>query len=81
MKPIESRVGSKGELFPPKEIREKLGLTPNAKILYRVSEGRLIIEPVARLEDLMSNQPMQIISQNELREERESISKHVEARR
>ena len=36
---IEGRVGSKGELFPPKEIRERLGLKPHTKVIYRVEEG------------------------------------------
>ncbi len=78
METVESRVGSKGELFPPKEIREKLGLAPNTRILYRVSEGKLIIEPVPSLEVLMSKKPMHIVSLDELREERETISRRVE---
>lgn len=79
METVESRVGSKGELFPPKEIREKLGLTPNTRILYRVQDGRLIIEPVPSLEELMSQENMHTVSLTELREERETISRRVEA--
>ncbi len=79
MEPVESRVGSKGELFPPKEIREKLGLAPNTRILYRVQDGRLIIEPVPSLEELMSKGNMHTVSLEGLREERETISRRVEA--
>mgnify|MGYP003884868031 CR=1 FL=1 len=42
----EGRVGSKGELFPPKEIREKLGLRPHTKVVYRVEGGKLVVEPI-----------------------------------
>jgi bifunctional DNA-binding transcriptional regulator/antitoxin component of YhaV-PrlF toxin-antitoxin module len=34
-----SRVGSKGELFTTKEIREKLGLKPNTRILLKVEDS------------------------------------------
>ena len=46
----KSRVGSKGELFPPKEIREKLGLRAHVKVIYKIEEGRLVVEPVPSLE-------------------------------
>ena len=38
----ESRVGSKGELFPPKEFREKLGLRARTKVIYKIESGRLV---------------------------------------
>ena len=50
----EGRVGSKGELFLPKEIREKLGLKPHTKVIYKIENGRLIVEPVPSLEELLS---------------------------
>jgi len=50
----ESRVGSKGELFPPKEVREKLGLKLHSKVIYKVEDGRLIVEPVPSLEEVLS---------------------------
>ncbi len=45
----ESRVGSKGELFPPKEMREKLGLKACTKVIFAMESGRLIVEPVLTL--------------------------------
>jgi AbrB family looped-hinge helix DNA binding protein len=39
-------VGKKGELFPPKGIREKIGLKSGSEVIYRVEKSRLIIEPV-----------------------------------
>lgn len=49
----KSRVGSKGELFPPKEIREKLGLRAHVKVIYKIEEGRLVVEPIPSLEDVL----------------------------
>ncbi|HYA77742.1 MAG TPA: AbrB/MazE/SpoVT family DNA-binding domain-containing protein [Verrucomicrobiae bacterium] len=42
----ESRVGSNGELFPPKEMREKLGLKAYTKVIFTIESGKLIVEPV-----------------------------------
>ncbi|RLE93788.1 MAG: hypothetical protein DRN04_05990 [Thermoprotei archaeon] len=46
-------MGSRGELFPPKEIREKLGLRPHMKVIYRVEKGRLIVGPIPSIEDVL----------------------------
>ena len=53
----ESRVGSKGELFPPKKLREKLGLKPHTKVIYKIEDGRLIVEPVPSIEELLKEPP------------------------
>ncbi|MFQ6068787.1 MAG: hypothetical protein ACE5KD_04495 [Candidatus Bathyarchaeia archaeon] len=52
----KSRVGSKGELFPPKEIREKLCLRAH-KIMYKIESGRLVVEPVPSLEEVLKETP------------------------
>ncbi len=59
---VEGRVGSKGELFPPKSIREKLGLKPHMRVIYRVKDGVLIVEPIPTLEDVMRKHPEVVIS-------------------
>lgn len=53
----KSQVGSKGELFPPKEIREKLGVRPHVKVIYKIEEGRLVVEPIPNLEDVLKELP------------------------
>jgi bifunctional DNA-binding transcriptional regulator/antitoxin component of YhaV-PrlF toxin-antitoxin module len=74
----ESRVGSKGELFPGKEIREKLGLSPHTRVIYRVEDGRLIVEPVPSLDDLLTQTPEIEITQEELDAERRELSRKAE---
>ena len=75
---VEGRVGSKGELFPPKEIREKLGLKPHTKVLLHVADGKLIVEPIPSLEDLMSREPLVTITLEEFRKFREELSRQTE---
>lgn len=74
----ESRVGSKGELFPPKEIRERLGLKPHAKVIYRVVDGQLVVEPVPSLEEAFE-EPQQVeITLEEFYAHRRELSRKAE---
>ena len=75
----ESRVGSKGELFPPKEVRKKLGLHAHTKVIYKIEEGRLIIEPVPTLEEVLSETPLVEITLEEFEKARKELSKKAEA--
>ncbi|MEM2507112.1 MAG: AbrB/MazE/SpoVT family DNA-binding domain-containing protein [Nitrososphaeria archaeon] len=74
----ESRVGSKGELFPPKEIREKLGLKAHAKVIYKIEDGRLIVEPVPNLEEVLTEQPIIEIILQEFHKFRKELSQKAE---
>lgn len=75
----ESRVGSKGELFPPKKIREKLGLKPRSKVIYRIEEGKLIVEPIPTLEDVLKEPTLIEITLNEFRNFRRELSRKAES--
>jgi len=74
----ESRVGSKGELFPPKEIRESLGLRPHVKVIYKVVDGRLLVEPVPTLEDILREPPSLEITLEEFHAFRKELSRKAE---
>ena len=76
---IEGRVGSKGELFPPKSIRRKLGLKPHMKVIYRVENGRLIVEPIPTLEDVLEKPPEIEISLEDFHKFRKELSKEAES--
>ena len=75
----ESRVGSKGELFPPKEMREKLGLKACTKVLYKVDSGRLIVEPIPTVKELLTRKATVEITLDEFHKERKSLSKLAES--
>ena len=75
----KSRVGSKGELFPPKEIREKLGLHAHVKVIYKIEEGRLIVEPVPNLEDVLKEPPSVEVTLEEFQRFRRELSRKAES--
>ncbi|MEM2972211.1 MAG: AbrB/MazE/SpoVT family DNA-binding domain-containing protein [Candidatus Bathyarchaeia archaeon] len=76
---VERRVGSKGELFPPKEIRERLGLQAGEKVVYRVEDGRLVVEPVPKLEDVFREPPLVELTLEEFHGFRREFSRKAES--
>jgi len=74
----QSRVGSKGELFPPKEIREKLKLNPHTKVIYKIEAGRLIFEPIPSLKEVLEEKPSVEISFEEFHKQRKELSTKAE---
>jgi AbrB family looped-hinge helix DNA binding protein len=75
----KSRVGSKGELFPPKEIREKLGLRAHTKVIYKIEDGRLVVEPVPNLEEVINETPSVEITLEEFHKHRKELSRKAES--
>jgi bifunctional DNA-binding transcriptional regulator/antitoxin component of YhaV-PrlF toxin-antitoxin module len=71
-------VGSKGELFPPKEIREKLGLHACKKVIYKVESGRLVVEPVPSLKEVLQKKPVVEITLDEFHKFRHDLSEKAE---
>lgn len=50
---VESKVGSKGELFLTKNIRNILGLHPGDKIFFEIKDEILIVRRVPDLLELL----------------------------
>jgi AbrB family looped-hinge helix DNA binding protein len=75
----KSRVGSKGELFPPKEIREKLGLRAHTKVIYKIEDGNLVVEPVPSLEEVIKEAPSVEITLEEFHKHRKELSRKAES--
>jgi len=44
-------VGKKCDLYPPKEIRRLLGIKPGQKVVYKVENGKLIVEIIPSIEE------------------------------
>ncbi len=74
----QSRVGSKGELFPPKEIRDKLKLNSRTKVIYKIESGRLIVEPVPSLQEVLREESSIEITLEEFHKQRKELSKKAE---
>jgi len=75
----KSRVGSKGELFPPKEIRQKLGLHAHVKVIYKIEDGRLVVEPVPSLEDVLKEPPSVEVTLEEFHGFRRELSRKAQS--
>jgi bifunctional DNA-binding transcriptional regulator/antitoxin component of YhaV-PrlF toxin-antitoxin module len=66
---IIGKVGSKGELFPPKKIRKQLGLEPNTVVEYIINpRGELVIRKVEAIEDILKLPPLTSVAIDELEE-------------
>jgi hypothetical protein len=74
----QSRVGSKGELFPSKEIREKLKLNAHSKVIYKIEAGRLIVEPIPTLKEMLEEKPSVEITLEEFHKQRKELSMKAE---
>ena len=74
----QSRVGSKGELFPSKEIREKLKLNAHTKVTYKIEAGRLIVEPIPSLKEVLEENSSVEITFEEFRKQRKELSTKAE---
>jgi bifunctional DNA-binding transcriptional regulator/antitoxin component of YhaV-PrlF toxin-antitoxin module len=72
------RVGKRGELYPPKEIREKLGMSPGRKVLYKVELGCLVVEPIRTVAELLKEKPAVTISLEEFHRDRREMSRATE---
>ena len=69
------KIGSKGEIFPPKEIRKKLGLEPNQPIILYVHNDQLIIRKIHSLEEVLKSPPKVKISYHAWKQFKEELSK------
>ena len=65
-------------MFPPKELRERLRLKPNKKVLYHEKDGLLVVEPLPTLEELIEAEPAIEISLEEFHESRRDLSRRAE---
>jgi AbrB family looped-hinge helix DNA binding protein len=75
----KSRVGSKGELFPPKKIREKLGLKAHTKIIYKIEDNRLIVEPIPSLQEVFEEPSEVEITLQDFHKHRKELSQKAES--
>jgi len=57
-------VGKRGEIYTDERLRKKAGIRKGGRVKATVVGGRLIIEPLPSLEDLLSD-PLMTISAKE----------------
>ena len=75
----KSKIGSKGEIFPPKDIRQKLGLMPGTEIDLKVEDSKLIVRPIPRVNDLLKAPAQVEETFEEFHRFRKELSKKAES--
>lgn len=75
----KTKVGSKGEIFPPKEIREKLGLTPGTAVELKIEDSKLMIRPIPSVNELLKRPAAVHITLEEFHKSRRELSKKAES--
>lgn len=72
---VLGRAGKRGELYPPKAMREALGIHPGSKIIFRLAGDKLEVETVPSLEDLLKMDPVASITLEEFEAYRSELSR------
>ena len=67
-----------GAFFPPKEIRDKLKLNAHTKVTYKIEAGRLIVEPIPSLKEVLEEKPPVEIPFEEFHTQRKEFSAKAE---
>ena len=73
------KIGSKGEIFPPKIIREKLGFEPNQPILLFIHQDQLIVRKIYTMEEILNVPPKTKISYHAWKQFKEELIKDYES--
>jgi bifunctional DNA-binding transcriptional regulator/antitoxin component of YhaV-PrlF toxin-antitoxin module len=74
---VKGIVGKKGELFPPKEIRELIGLKRGGKVIYQVQNSKLIVEPVSDIVTAIKMPKFAKTTVKEFEKERKKLAEEV----
>ena len=73
------KIGSKGEIFPPKAIREKLGFEPDQPILLFIHEDQLIVRKLHSIEEILNSPPKTRISYHAWKQFKEELLEEYES--
>jgi AbrB family looped-hinge helix DNA binding protein len=69
------KVGKKGEIYVTKELRKKVGIVEDSFVKVLVKDGRLIIEPIPRIEDLIKEKKIIELTSQEAEKISEEMQK------
>lgn len=75
---MKGKVGSKGELFVPKKIRDALGLKPGSIVEYKLTKDGLLVKKKCSLSDLLNLKPLIEVEPSEVdREAKAELEKSI----
>jgi len=71
------KIGNKGEMYLPVSIRNEIGLQPGTRVKFIVlPNGKLYIEKIPTLEDLLNGKPLMKVSVEEI----EKLSEEMQSK-
>jgi hypothetical protein len=76
-----SRAGKRGELYPPKSLREAVGIHPGTKVVFRLAGEKLEVEAIPSLEDVLRMGPITEITFEDFQRSRSQLLDTVVKRR
>ena len=59
---VKGKVGRKGELFPPKSVREQAGMKPGDQVTYEATEGRIEVQRIPSLKETFAQKKFAKVS-------------------
>ncbi len=71
---IVGHAGKRGELYPPKNLREAIGIHPGTKVIFRVVDSKLEVEPVPSLGDVLKMDAIAEVTLEELEQFRSDLA-------
>ena len=74
---LESRIGRKGEIYPPKPLRDAVNMKPGDKVILEVRGEELVVRKVPRVKDLLKLKAKTAISVEEDLKLRRDLSKRL----
>ncbi|MEM4251142.1 MAG: AbrB/MazE/SpoVT family DNA-binding domain-containing protein [Candidatus Bathyarchaeia archaeon] len=58
---LKRKIGSKGQVVIPKDVRQYVGVEPGSEVIFEVREGEVILKP-SRAPDDIVNEYLSIIT-------------------
>lgn len=71
------KVGKKGELYLPEELRAEIGLNPEDDFLVTIGMEGLIVKTGEKVCDLLMEEPIAKVTGKEMGEIREELEKEI----
>lgn len=78
MSSLTGKIGNKGEMYLPVNIRKKMGLSPGTKVKFIIlPNGKLYIEKIPSLEELLDKKPILKVSFEEVERTSEEMQSQM----
>jgi len=71
------KIGKKGELYPPKKLRSKIGLYPGSELIAVVEGEEIILRKRKTIISLLEEEAIATISEKEVKKERGILGKEL----